>query len=132
LIGELDMGRSISCVGINNLNSVFQSITIDTGTPHSSFTGNVSAIIVQGSDWNGTSSTLTLAITEDAAGSKPLVTDIASTIFPVPGGSPATAFGAGYKIGVTLAASSNNIYCWFKTDAGTVDIDCLYVTFDGD
>ena len=126
------MGRSISCDGINNLNSVFQSITIDTGTPYKSFTGLVSGIIVQGSDWDGTASTLTLAVTEDAAGAKLLITNIASTIYPVPSGAPATSWGAGYKINLVLSAETKDLYCWFKTDSGTVDIDKLYVTFEDD
>ena len=118
--------RSISTQGINNLNGTFQVIPVDMGTPFANFTGFISIVQVQGSDWNGTASTLTMAITEDSAGDQILITDTESTLFA--GKTTGTACGAGYRLDCVIAAPSNFLYLWFKTDSGTIDIDKLIIT----
>ena len=118
--------RSINTTGIDNLNGTFQKITVDMGTPFSTFTGFVSLLQIQGSDWNGTASTLTMAISQDAAGDKLLITDTDSTIYA--GKTTATACNAGWKIDAIIAAPSNYLYCWFKTDSGTLDIETVIIT----
>ena len=120
---------------MGNRNVVTENLQIDTnwkkesvdmGTPSSTFYGFVEIVSVFGSNWNGTASTLTMAISKDAAGDKLLVTDIESTIYP--GKTTSTAPNAGYMIGGPLAAPTNFLHFWFKVDAGTLDIDEFVIT----
>lgn len=99
-------------------------------TPFANFTGFVSLVKIQGSEWDGTASTLTMAITEDLAGDQLIITDTESTLFA--GKTTATACGCEYRIDSILATATNYLYLWFKTDSGTIDIDKLIITLRDD
>ena len=122
--------RSISNQGINNLNGTFQVIPVNMATPFANFTGFVSLVKIQGSDWDGTASTLTMAITEDLAGDQLIITDTESTLFA--GKTTATTCGCEYRIDSIIATATNYLYLWFKTDSGTIDIDKLIITLRDD
>lgn len=124
------MARAINTTGINGLTTSFEKITINMDTPNSTFDEFVSLVFVQGSNWNGSPSTITLKISEDAAGDELLLTSTISTIDA--GCTTATAFGCGWKVAGQIHAQTNNLYFWLKTDTGSVDINKLVVTYTTD
>ena len=71
--------------------------------------------------------TLTVKITLDANGDEAIVTGTASTIET--GVTTATDGSVVYKIDLDYIFSSSDIYVFYKTDAGTVSIDAVELTY---
>jgi|TARA_R100000655_G_scaffold4209_2_gene13671 hypothetical protein len=88
---------------------------------------HLSAVYVQMSSLNSSPTKLTVKITTDSGGDEAILTSTESTIDV--GVTTATDGSAIYKLDVDYIFESSTIYAFFKTDAGTVSIDKIELTY---
>ena len=79
------------------------------------------------SSLNSSPTKLTMKITGDSGGDEAIITGTESTIET--GVTTATDGSAIYKIDVDYIFDSSTIFVFFKTDAGTVSIDSVILTY---
>lgn len=100
------------------------SDTIPTGSVP--FSGFIDSVTVHMNTIAG-ATTLTLRLTSDAAGDNTIFGDTTATIST--GVTTATDGSVTIKIGAIYGSSSDSLYLFWKTDAGTATVDTLIVNW---
>ena len=88
---------------------------------------HLEGLFVRMSSLNSSPTKLTIKITTDANGDEAIVTGTESTIET--GVTTATDGAVVYKIDLDYIFDSTDIYVFYKTDAGTVSIDAVELTY---
>jgi hypothetical protein len=101
------------------------SDTIPTGSVP--FSGFIDSVTVHMNTIAGGATTLTLRLTSDLAGDNTIFGDTTATIST--GVTTATDGAVTIKIGAIYGSSSDNLYLFWKTDAGTATVDTLIVNW---
>lgn len=105
-------------------------IDMDMIPPHQPFEGYLSMILIQVSSISAATK-LTLRICKDSEGNQCLVTDTISDIFSgVSDSSKGSAIFALNCYAKTYGL--NDLYCFVKTNTGTVTIDYIEITYEGE
>ncbi len=100
------------------------TLDMDSGFP---LNFHLSGLFVKMSSLNSSPTKLTMKITSDSGGDEAIITGTESTIET--GVTTATDGSAIYKIDVDFIFDSPTVYVLFKTDAGTVSIDSVTLTY---
>lgn len=88
---------------------------------------HLEGLFIRMSSLNSSPTTLTIKITTDSNGDEAIVTGTASTIET--GVTTATDGAVVYKIDLDYIFDDSDIYVFYKTDAGTVSIDTVELTY---
>tara|TARA_Y100000114_G_C11756580_1_gene327174 strand:+ start:2500 stop:2907 length:408 start_codon:yes stop_codon:yes gene_type:complete len=88
---------------------------------------HLEGLFIRMSSLNSSPTKLTVKITTDANGDEAIITSTESTIET--GVTTATDGAVVYKIDVDYIFESSNIYVFYKTDAGTVSVDAVELTY---
>ena len=95
-----------------------------------SFLGRLNGIVIGVSSMSAgpAPTTLTMRITEDAAGDRCIVTDTDSSISV--GLTTATSGTADYRADIDLSVLGGTVYVFCKTNTGTCTIDSVTITWE--
>ena len=105
-------------------------IDMDMFPPHQPFEGYLSMIVVQVSSISAATK-LTLRVCKDAAGNQSIITDTVSDIYT--GITDATKGTAVFALNAySKTANVNDLYCFVKTNTGTLTVDYIDMTYEGD
>ena len=88
---------------------------------------HLEGLFIRMSSLNSSPTKLTIKITTDANGDEAIVTGTESTIET--GVTTATDGAVVYKIDLDYIFDSSDIYVFYKTDAGTVSVDAVELTY---
>lgn len=88
---------------------------------------HLEGLFIRMSSLNSSPTKLTVKITTDADGDEAIVTGTESTIET--GVTTATDGSVVYKIDLDYIFDSSDIYVFYKTDAGTVSVDAVELTY---
>lgn len=88
---------------------------------------HLEGLFIRLSSLNSSPTKLTIKITTDANGDEAIVTGTESTIET--GVTTATDGAVVYKIDLDYIFDSSDIYVFYKTDAGTVSVDAVELTY---
>ena len=86
----------------------------------------LTGIIIQVKDIAGSAAKLTIGLTSDSAGEKPLIPDTVSDI--TVGKASATKGGSILQVDIGIRVSIEPFYVWLKTDAGTCTVTNVTAT----
>ena len=92
------------------------------------FLGTISGIVIQVKAILGGASALTMRITSDVTGDACVITDTPSTI--ATGVTTAAEGTAIYAANVNFSTAGGTVYVFCRTDAGTVTIDSVTITWE--
>jgi len=105
-------------------------IDMDMIPPHQPFEGYLSMILIQVSNISAATK-LTLRVCKDAAGNQCLITDTLSDLYT--GVTDATKGTVIYALNCySKTFALNDLYCFVKTNTGTVNIDYIEMTYEGE
>ena len=88
---------------------------------------HLEGLFIRLSSLNSSPTKLTIKITTDANGDEAIITGTESTIET--GVTTATDGSVVYKIDLDYIFDSSDIYVFYKTDAGTVSVDAVELTY---
>ena len=129
-IVRVDSVSAVSGIGSSyNVNKIIP-INMDMYPPTQAFEGFLSLIVVQMNTINA-STEITIRVTTDAEGDKMIITDTKSDIFTgITTGTKGTAIFAMNNF--VKLKDTNDLYCFAKTDTGTVTIEYIFMVYEGD
>ena len=118
--------------GIGSSFDVNKSFMIDMNMipPHQPFEGYFSMIIVQVSSISAATK-LTIRVCKDSTGNECIITDTLSDLYS--GISDSTKGSAIFALNAyTKVHDINDLYVFCKTDTGTITVDYIEITYEGD
>ena len=114
----------VASVGTTYNAAKYSTIALSVGP----FLGTISGIVVHVKAIAGGASTLTMRLASDVAGDSCIITDTPSSI--ATGVTTAALGTAIYAANVDFYTSAGTVYVFCRTDAGTVTVDSVTITWE--
>ena len=123
-IREASDATDVAAVGTTFAAAKYNTVALRGGP----FLGTISGIVIQVKSIAGGASSLTMRITSDVTGDACVITDTPSTI--ATGVTTAAEGTAIYAANVNFSTAGGTVYVFCRTDAGTVTIDSVTITWE--
>ena len=123
-IKEASDATDVAAVGTTFSAAKYSTVALRGGP----FLGTISGVVIQVKSIAGGAAALTMRVTSDAAGDSCVITDTPSTI-----GTGVTTVAQGtaiYAANVNFATAGGTVYVFCRTDAGTVTVDSVTITWE--
>jgi hypothetical protein len=96
--------------------------------PAPAYRGKLGSLFIRVNTIAGAATTLTMRLTSDASGDKVVFGDTTATIST--GVTTATDGAVTFKIDSLWSADTDNLYCFWKLDAGTATVENIQITWE--